>query len=166
MVNTWSHQRRRRRLQARLKQLGVEEENVTDESESVDVQREMPTARVKEEHGSGDSNEEVPLSVLEKGSTDQSAQQYCSKAELLSQLESLNKPCQLEFTSTIQLVTTKEDLPPQAKRMKWEGSAKGGGGGGGGEDGTLSLSLEWQCGEDRDNLHQILQLVHNRTVDC
>ena len=163
VVNTWSHQRKRRRLRARLRQQEEEEEEEEDKGEgrSVEMQsQEVTTATTKEEQIRNDSNGE-PSSVLKKGSPGLAQKQHSSRAELLSQLESLDTPCQLEFTSTVCVNTTKEDLPsPQAKRKKWDES------GNGGESGdTLSLSLEWISGEDRDNLHQILQLIHNKLSD-
>ena len=115
-TNTWSHQRRRRKLTARLSQL------------------------------------EQPETTLEENVSDQPAEiKTVSKAELQSQLDSLNVPCRLEFTCTLE-----ENHGPQAKKRKTDedlSDIKGG---------VMSLSLELLAGDSKDSLHQILQLIQNR----
>ena len=94
----------------------------------------------------------------ESNSGEPTEKKTVSKADIQSQLESLNVPCQLEFTCTLE-----ENHSPQPKKRKMDERKVTEG-----EDASLSLSLEWVAGDSKDSLHQIFQLIHNRlaNVDC
>ena len=94
----------------------------------------------------------------ESSSGEPTEKKTVSKADIQSQLESLNVPCQLEFTCTLE-----ENPSPQAKKRKMDERKDNTE-----DDATLSLFLEWVAGDSKDCLHQIFQLIHNRLsgVDC
>ena len=146
---------------ARLRQLAEEEEE-KEEEENKD-QEELKQSLTKTVSGDDD----------EKGSHAEGREplqaKHVSRAELQSQLESLNTPCQLEFTATVCL-TTPDDCPPQTKKRKIDKSKNSRevdkkitiSGNEQNDKARLSLSLEWVSGDSRDHLHQILQLTHNK----
>ena len=140
---------------ARLRQLAEEEgEKNKDQEEELKQPLTITVSGDDEEGGSHAEGREP------------SKAKHVSRAELQSHLESLNTPCQLEFTATVCL-TTPDDCPPPTKKRKLDRSrnsrevekkitrSEN-------EKAGLSLSLEWVSGNDRDHLHQLLQLTHNK----
>lgn len=131
--NTWSHQRKRRRLRLRL-------------------------AKLSQQTGSGQSGEDVgPVTMA----TGQTAEPQEESQNLVGQLEELSAPCRMEFQLRVSIGEgapgRSSPEPPSTKRMKGEGTEANSN-----SERCVMATLEFVSGDTPDQLHQIMQYFKNQ----
>ena len=130
--NTWSHQRKRRRLKLRLAKLS-----------------QQATLDPSPKDGS-------PITV----ETERTVEPRQELESLASQLEELSTPCRMEFQLTVSVgegaSNRSSPEPPPTKRMKEAAEASSS------SDRCVMATLELVRGDAPDQLHQIVQYLKNQ----
>ena len=158
VTNTWSHQRKRRRLKERLRSIRGERGLTGDQ-----------TTGGKEEKMIGlPPEEEGPLATSRS-----------SEKDVLDQFQALCVPCSIKFECSILINNSnrsRKDSPTTSKRLRMEMddisfATEISLGESGGRlpqnysDECVTVSLEWVSGENKDHLHQIMQYLKNNIDD-